>query len=189
MLLIEPGQQVGVRHAQHTSVKKAVVQGVSAGELTLKLVDALELQPGDALQLEIAQPQDALYVVDARVTEVEAGDATCTLVLRGVPRRLQRRQSRRIPARLQSQYILLEQDQEHNVGLILDISRDGALLAVPEPLDLSCGLMLFFELFTGKDEQLTTGVRGKVIREHLSSRENLYSYGVVFDRPLELLAG
>jgi len=85
MFMFMPGQRVSVRRAQHPSLQPARLLEVGASELTLKLDEEVELKPGDALRLEMAQQQDALYVVDARVKETGTG-GICPLALRGEPK-------------------------------------------------------------------------------------------------------
>ena len=145
--------------------------------------------PGDLLKLYAAQHQDALYIVSVRVQDDVKPGNIFDLKIRGELYPLQRRHSQRIPTRLEALYVLQEQQAGYRKGLIMDISAGGALLSVGEPLDLFSKIMLVFDIFTGKDNALTTEMSGKVIREHGSSRKDAHSYGVEFDRPLSLLAG
>ncbi len=193
MLHLKPGQRVKVRHIKQGITGAAVLVKAEKNELILELESGLALQWGDELELEVVQEQDALYVIDARVQETGPGN-TYTLKAPGEPYRLQRRRYKRIPTRLQAQYFLHRQEKEYRQGMILDISRGGALLFVEQPLDLLSELMLFFEFFSGEEGvALTTEMKGKVIREHVSppgsAYSSAYSYGVEFDKPFTLLAG
>ncbi len=187
MLLFKPGQRVNVRHLMQGTFCTATLLEVSEQRLALELVNDMDLNPGDELKVDIAQQQDALYIIDVKVLNV--GEKTCALEIVGDPLRLQRRQSERIPTRLQAQYLLMDQEQEYQEGMIMDISIGGALLTVRKPLKLFSELMLYFEIFTGKSDALTTGMSGKIVREHGRPRDNKYSYGVVFDNPLNLFSG
>ncbi len=171
---------------QRTSGIAIIVEG-SETDLTLELLSEMELSWGDELKLEIVQQQDALYIIDVCVRNT-GPLMRCKLDVQGEPHRLQRRCSQRIPTRLQAQYILLEKETAYRQGLIMDISKNGALLYVEEPLDLFEKLMLFIEIFTGKGDALTTGLSGKIIREHAGKKSCVYSYGIEFDKSLTLFA-
>ncbi len=188
MLLLKPGQRVNLRHKEKDTYLSGTILAVEGQRLTLSLEGSLSLERGDWLKLDVVQQQDALYIIDGRVLDVDP-EQNLTLEFMGEPHRLQRRQSQRIPARLQAQYLILEDELEYRPGMVMDISRGGALLSVQEPLSLLSDLLLFFDIFTGKGDLLTTGVSGRVVREHVSSKERVYSYGIEFDKPLNLLAG
>ncbi len=191
MLLFKPGQRVSVRHLNQGAFSSAILLEVSEHRMALELFSDMDLRPGDPLKVDIAQQQDALYIIDTRVLNVE--EKNCALEVLGDPMRLQRRQSERIPTRLQAQYLLMEgeeeQEQGYQEGVIMDISMGGALLNVSKPLDLFSELMLYFEIFTGKSEILTTGMSGKIVREHRIAQNDKYSYGIAFNSPLNLLSG
>ena len=76
---------------------------------------------------------------------------------------------------------------------ILNISRGGALLMVKTPLELMGELQLFFEIPLNKEREISTGMKGKVVREHLPATgghdEWQYSYGVEFEEPFYALSG
>ncbi len=188
MLLLKPGQRVNLRHKEKEIYLSGTIKAVEGQRLTLSLEGSPSLESGEWLKLDMVQQQDALYIIDARVLNLDP-EKNVILEFMGEPHRLQRRQSQRIPARLQAQYLILEEELEYRPGMVMDISRGGALLSVQEPLNLLSDLLLFFDIFTGKGDLLTTGVSGRVIREHVSSKEKVYSYGIEFDKPLNLLAG
>ena len=182
-----------MRHIRQGTAGEAILLEGEKNELILELDSDLALQQGDELDLEIVQEEDALYIMDARVLDTRPGN-TYVLKLLGEPSRLQRRRHKRIPTRLQAQYLLHSQNTQYRQGLILDISRGGALLFVEQPLQMLSELVLSFEFFTGEEgDALTTEMSGKVIREHRcppdSTYRSAYNYGVEFDKPFTLLAG
>ena len=187
MVRLKAGQRVNVWHVQKDIPLEATLLEAGENEWAVTLEGRVDVRPGDTLKLEYARPGDALYVFEACLLEVGAGQV-CTLEMLGVPCRLQRRESRRLPVVLTAQYLLLENKRELLQGLIRDMSRDGALLCVESRLKPGSGLFLIFEVSSGRG-MLTTGICGKVVREHPGLDVWDYSYGVAFHKPLALLAG
>jgi len=112
MLYLKPSQQLKVRHIKQGITATAILLESKENELLLELKSDLALQWGDELELEFVKDQDALYRINARV--LKAGpERTCTLKVLGEPYRLQRRRSKRIPTRLQAQY--LTQSEEDGI--------------------------------------------------------------------------
>ena len=190
-MLIKPGRQVRVRVQNRGSSGFAAIQDVGMNTFSMSLLNGMVLKRGDVIELEVAQWEDALYRLRARVMESGIGGA-CILKEVGEPLRLQRRQCQWIPTRLYSEYLLLPQrlqDWKFQQGLILDISNGGALLSLAEPLELRRNLWVIFEVFLRRGKTLATGVRGDVLREHSSHGVNGHCYGLKFDRPLALPTG
>ncbi|MGI6327374.1 MAG: PilZ domain-containing protein [Dethiobacteria bacterium] len=170
---------------------------VTAGEkeFSLAIMSVLSLYPGDEITLEAPQREDALYIIRATVLEVLDGGA-CILKQLGEEQRWQRRKSGRIPVNYRAEYVLLSEKVDVNSfkqAKILNISRGGALLMVKTPLELMGELQLFFEISLNREREISTGMKGKVVREHLLATgdhdEWQYSYGVEFEEPFYALSG
>lgn len=190
-MLIKPGRKVSVRSMNGSSACLAAVLDVGKGTFSMSLLNGMVLKRGDVVELEVAQWEDALYLLKARVMESGIGGA-CILKEVGEPFRLQRRQCQRIPTRLCSEYLLLPQrlqDWKFQQGLILDISNGGALLSLVESLEAGRNLWIIFQVLLRRGDALSTGVKGEVLREQRSNGVNGYCYGIKFDRPLGLLTG
>lgn len=196
-MLIKPGNQIKIKVLKNKSEGEASIVSSGNSGSCLVIVSELSLSPGDEVELEVPQREEALCIIRASV--VEAGpDREYTVQLQGEPQHLQRRRSERIPANHRAEYILLSNKDKHDFheGLILNISRNGALLAVKEPLQLSNELFLIFDikLHTLPGERVVpTGIGGKVVREHFPLEEGSgewgYNYGVEFEKPFSALTG
>ena len=186
MVRLKAGQRVNVWHIERGIPLEATLLEAGENEWAVTLEGRVAVRPGDELKLEYARPGDALYVFEACLLEVGAGQV-CTLEMLGVPCRLQRRESRRLPVILTTQYIMKKNKRELLQGLIRDISRDGVLLCVESGLDPGSDLFLIFEVPSGRGSLLTTGISGKVVREHQNEED--CNYGVAFHKPFALMAG
>ena len=188
-MLIRPGRQVILKVQDRGSAGRASVLDVGKGTFSLSLKNGITLKRGDVIELGIPQQGDALYLLKACV--VESGiRGSCILKEVGEPFRWQRRHSQRIPASLKSEYILLPQrvqDWVFRQGLILDISRGGALISMEEELKLSSELFFIFEVYLRRGEPFPTGVRGQVVRMHCRAGVDGYCYGMKFNKPFALL--
>ncbi len=195
-VFLKPGYQVKIRDLKNRATDEATILELRTPEKLQVSLCRLRLNPGDIIELEIPQRGEALCVFQAEVLEAGASEGH-TLQLLGEPRLLQRRKSQRIPVHHRAEYILLSAKkamQDFHEGLLLNISRDGALLAVKEPLTLCSELFLIFEvnLYTLPGEKVVpTGIGGKVVSEHFplvgSAGEWDYSYGVAFEKPFAAL--
>lgn len=197
-MLLKPGNQVKIiDRKKNTSDDAVIITAVTAGEkeFSLAIKSVLSLYPGDEITLEAPQREDALYIIRATVLEV-LGGGTCILKQLGEEQRWQRRKSGRIPVNYRAEYVLLSEKIDVNSfkeAKILNISRGGALLMVKTPLELMGELQLFFEIPLNKEREISTGMKGKVVREHLPATgghdEWQYSYGVEFEEPFYALSG
>jgi len=197
ILLIKPGNQVKIIDKKNKASGMASVLRVSEREISLVLLSALRLNPGDMVELEAPRWEDALYVFPASVLEI-GENQECTLLKLGEAKRLQRRSSERLPADHSAEFILISEKKPERIfreAYILNISKTGALLTVEEPLDPKSELLLMFELILHtitKDRVVPTAVKGKVVREYSippeGSRWRRYSYGVEFEKPFTALA-
>ena len=185
---IKPGQQLKLRHRERDTLLSGTLTGVGEKELTLALEDAFSLTPGDEMELELDQEQDAPYIFKARVKECGPGNI-CTLELLGEASPMERRRYPRLPTNFRVRYYIRpEQAGERQClqGEIRDISSGGALLTTQEPLTLERELMLVLDLPMGRKEAFTTGIGGRVVREEHKGNSEQYSYGVEFSRHLAL---
>jgi len=189
-MLLKPGKHVKVRHKQSGDTAEASISDVTERELTLLLSPDLTLYPGDEIELELYQWEDALYLCQAVVKKVSENKVMVLLGKAGL-RRLQRRKAERIPANVKAEYALLPKKDPgpFQKGLIQNISRNGVLLSVEEPLEIRSRLYLMFEIPLPRGKAFTTGISGNVVREHRGPAQTEHSYGVEFDKPLAFLAG
>jgi c-di-GMP-binding flagellar brake protein YcgR len=197
-MLLKPGNEVKIiDRKKNTSGDAVIMTAVTAGEkeFSLAIMSVLSLYPGDEITLEAPQREDALYIIRATVLEVLDGGA-CILKQLGEEQRWQRRKSGRIPVNYRAEYVLLSEKVDVNSfkqAKILNISRGGALLMVKTPLELMGELQLFFEISLNREREISTGMKGKVVREHLLATgdhdEWQYSYGVEFEEPFYALSG
>ena len=186
MLSLKTGQLLQLRKG-NICVTGTLME-IGGGELTLSLEGYMALMPGDEIELEVPQDKEAPYLLRGRLEEVGPGGA-CTLEVIGEAFLSERRQFYRIPTNFQVEYFLLTEEPgepEHLQGKILDISSGGAFLSTGEPLELDCQLMLLLEISPGWKEEFTTGIGGKVVREHKGQPPFAYGYGVEFNRRLAL---
>lgn len=189
MLLIQPGKQVRIRDRKRKGQAEASVQGIDEKKLHLSLLSERYFHPGEVVEVEVPQREDAAYLIQARVLEGHANQQYILLEL-AEPVRIQRRRAERMPARLSVEYQLLPKKGRdfYPRGLIVDISTVGALLAVEKPLQVGDELMIIFEV---SRKGFSTGLSARVVREaRLPSgyEEKLqYSYGVEFKTPLSAL--
>ena len=206
--ILTPGCRVKIRNPKNKTAEKATILELHAPDMDILKVSACEpgSNHGDRIELDVPKKEKALCIFQAEVLEGGAGKGSI-LHLLGKPKILQRRKSRRKPVHHRAEYILLmvkRPKEDFHPSLLLNISRDGALLATREPLNLCTALFLIFEvnlhvLFGGK--VLPTGIGGKVVREH-SSHSSLkvdvpggdagageweHSYGIAFDKPFVAL--
>ena len=188
MLPIKPGQQLKVRHSKRGTPVAGTLLESGGSDLTLTLENAMSLERGDEVVLELDQEQDAPYIFKARVKECGLGN-TFTLELLGEASPMERRRYSRLPTNVRARYYIRSERPGETVchqGEIRDISSGGALLTTQEPLTLERELMLMFELPMGRKEAFTTGIGGRVVREQHKGISEQYSYGVEFSRHLAL---
>ena len=186
----QPGRRVTVKQYQSGSSAEAFILDVTEKEFALRLSAGLDLSPGDEIELELYQWEDALYLCQAVVKKVSENKVMVLLGKAGL-RRLQRRKAERIPANVKAEYALLPKKDPgpFQKGLIQNISRNGVLLSVEEPLEIRSRLYLMFEIPLPRGKAFTTGISGNVVREHRGPAQTEHSYGVEFDKPLAFLAG
>jgi len=194
-MFLKPGRRLRVKHSRSGDSAEASILSAAEKEIILQLSPGLNLYPGDEIELELRRWGDALCILQASVLEVSENKVYVLQEQTGL-RRPQRRRSDRIPANIWTEYLLLPKKDFDNYreGLIQNISRHGVLLTVQEPLNLHSRLFLVFEAPSGRGAAYTTGLKGRVVREHRApgkgdSSYGVYSYGVEFDRPLTLSTG
>lgn len=189
-MLLKPGNQVKIINRKKNASGDALVLNADEMEFSLVLLSDLSLSPGDEIELEAPQREDALYIIRACVLE-ERIDGSYNLKQLGEVQRWQRRKSERIPVNYRAEYILLF-EKTFKEGKILNISRGGVLLSVKNPIQMMCELQLFFEIPLNLGNKISTGMKGKVVREHFPAagggEEWQYSYGVEFEEPFSALA-
>jgi len=184
MLQLMPGQQMNLKHTESRSCVPGMLTGIDDKKLTLLVSEAIKLQPGDELELEIPQAEDALYVLPCSYLE-SVTSRTCVIKPRGEANRRQRRSSNRIPTKLKAKYILLSGSSLKKgsaEGEILNISREGALVSVDKPLKINSDIMLTFEIRMGMVKAFTTSIVSKVVRNQDSRTPGKILYGVAFKR-------
>ncbi len=192
-MLLKPGNQVKIINRKMNASGDALILSAGEIEFSLVLLSGLKLSPGDEIELEAPQREDALYVIRACVLgkESDGSNGSYNLKQLGEEQRWQRRKSERIPVNYCAEYILLS-EKVFKEAKILDISRGGVLLAVKNPIRMMCELQLFFEISLGWENKISTGMKGKVVREHFPAagggEEWQYSYGVEFEEPFSALS-
>ena len=195
---LKPGLRIKIRDLKTGSVVEATVLSLhdekNIVQVLLPSFPLLKFSPGDRVEFEFPQREDALYIFQTYVLEVSHKE--CVLQRLGEPKRMQRRKSLRIPANRKAEYLLRTKKKgkkDFYEGLILDISGHGALLAVKEPLSLGSELFLLFKITLPGNKIVPTGMGGKIVREHISLAKNNgewgYSYGIEFDKPFSALTG
>lgn len=184
MLNLKPGQRLNVQHIKSENSVPGTLKEINEKKLTLLLHRAINLERGDKLELEVSLSEDALYVLPGSYLETFAGD-TCTIEVQGQLSRRQRRKAVRIPANLKTRCTLLSErnrEQTSSQGEILNISSEGALVAVDRPLKIDSELMLTFEVPMGIIKDITTSIISKVVRAHENPACGKNIYGVEFQR-------
>ncbi len=197
-MFLKPGNQVKIiDRKKNISGDALILTAVTTGEreFSLTAMSVPGLCPGDVVALEAPQREDALYIIHAAVLAV-LDNGTCILRQLGEEQRWQRRKSWRIPVNYRAEYILLSEKIDENSfkeAKILNISRGGALLMVKAPLELMVELQLFFEIHLNREKEISTGMKGRVVRKHSPAAnggdEWQYSYGVEFEEPFYALSG
>lgn len=198
-----PGYQVKVSNPKSSTTDETTILGLHAPDILQVSSCRLELNPGDNIKLEVPRRGKGLCVFKAKVMEGDSSEGHL-LHLSGKPKLLQRRRSRRRSVYHRAEYILTAaktNNEDFRAGLILNISRDGALLATKESFTLFEEIFLIFEInlhtLTGENV-VPTGIGGKVVRKHSilkadTSEEDTgvwewsYSYGISFDKPFVAL--
>ena len=186
MLSLKPGQPLQLRKG-NICVTGTLVE-IGETELTLSLEGDMDRMTADELELEIPQEKEAPCLLRGRVKRLCPGNI-CTLELIGESSLKERRQFQRIPTNFKAQYLLIperEGKREHLEGEILDLSSGGALLTTEDPLAVDSELLLTFQIPLGKEEGFTTGLGGRVVREHSKLTSLAYGYGVEFNRRLAI---
>jgi len=195
-MLLNPGDKIRIRDVKDGIIGDASVVRFEENELSAILFSEIELPLSGEAELEIPYEEDALYIYRAKVSAIDE-EQQYSVQLIGEPQLLQRRRSQRIPTNHRAEYILSSKNNfgsEFHEGMILNISRTGALLAVKESLPLCDGLFIVFEINAPtlpEQKVIPTGIKGKVIREHSRRKavEWYYTYGVEFEKPFSALAG
>ena len=197
-MLLRPGNHVIIIDKKNKASFEASILSVVERGFSLVLLSEMRLYPGDEIELEVPQREDALYVLQAKVLKAGENQEYTLQELDGTQRR-QRRKSRRIPVNHRAECILLSDNKYDNdflEGKIMNISRGGALLTVKNPLQMMSELQIIFEISLNKERAVSTGMKGKVVREHVppldsAREENVrqweYSYGVEFEKPFAVL--
>lgn len=195
-VFFKPGYQMKIRVLKSNATDEVTLVGFHTPEIIKVSLCRLKLKPGDQIELEVPRWGEALCIFRAKVLEVDANENP-TLKLLGAPRLLQRRKSRRIPVCQEAEYILLTEGEAGHIfhyGLLLNISRDGALLAVKEPLTLGREIFLIFEVnlcVLPEEKAIPTGMGGRVVRKHLPAakyaEEWSHGYGLSFSKPFVAL--
>jgi hypothetical protein len=192
-MLLTPGNRVKIIDRKKNVSGDADILNAGEREISLVLLSDLGLNPGDEIELETPQREDALYIIRASVLEACKG-GTYNLKRLGEKQRWQRRKFERFPVNYRAGYILLFEKVDFDSfkeGMILNISRGGVLLMVKTPLQLMSELQLFFEIPLNRERGISTSMKGKVVREHLPAAggEWQYGYGVEFEEPFYALSG
>jgi c-di-GMP-binding flagellar brake protein YcgR len=193
-MILKSGNRVKVIDRKKNVSGDATILSAGEREFSLTMLSNLELNPGDEIELEASKREDALYIIRASVLGT-GKDGSYNLKQLGEEQRWQRRKSERIPVNYRAEYILLDKIcvNSFQEARILNISRGGALLEVKTPLQLMSELQLFFEIPLNRGEEVSTGMKGKVVREHLPAEgadlgEWQYSYGIEFEEPFAALS-
>lgn len=198
---LKPGSRLNITDLNSNVAGEAEILDLCPGEHSLLLLTEMTFNPGDTVIIEAPRWEDGLYLFQAAVRRRDESNGAYELRLMGKPQLLQRRRAERIPANQPMEYVLLSEkkkDQDFHEGLILNISRTGALLAVKEPLRLDCQLFLIFELNVNRDplpreKTIPTGIVGRVVREHPLKAAACPTwercYGVEFEKPFAALTG
>lgn len=184
-MLLKSGKRVKVRHKQSGEYAEVAILNADEQELILLILSDLKLYPGDEIELEFLHCKGAFYILQASVLEVNENKVYVLLEQAGLCR-LQRRKAERTPAKLNAEYHLLpkKDPRPFQEGSIQNISQNGMLLSVKEPLELGSELFLTFEVPGGRGKACTTGIKGKVVREHRGPTQKEHNYGVEFERPI-----
>ena len=189
MLQLMPGQQMNLKHNENRSCVPGMLTGIDDKKLTLLLSETIKLQPGDELELEIPQAEDALYILPCSYLETVTS-RTCIIKTLGEANRRQRRSSTRIPTNLKAKYTVLSGSslkKGSSEGEILNISSEGALVSVNKPLKINSDIMLTFEIRMGLAKAFTTSIVSKVVRSHDNRTPGKILYGVAFKRSFNLI--
>jgi len=194
---LKAGSRIKIMDIKEKKAVEAAIIHVCDGCFTLRLGEELRLNVGERVKIEAPRREEGLYLLEAAVLERGENNIYCLQPL-GEAKLLQRRRAERIPANQPTEFVLLSEkgkDRDFHEGLILDISRTGALLASKEPLNLHSELFLIFELNLQSlpgEKFVPTGIAGKVVREHhpreISCLRWRYCYGVEFDRPFAAMS-
>jgi c-di-GMP-binding flagellar brake protein YcgR len=148
------------------------------------------LKPGERVQIETAQKDDATYFSEATVVEIKRSkNHICVLQDIAKFRRVQHRRFARLPVNLEAKYAILPQQRLYD-GLIMNISSGGAIFATQNPLQVGCSLQLTFEIELDPGKKVSLDVEGEVVREFANFSENnfkwKYSYGIKFEISVSL---
>ena len=209
---LKPHQQVRLLKSQALEQYDAVVLHADRDRCSVSVKGAppQAFAPGEQLVVEFTRWQDGLYVIQARVKEIQEGTAesphetptgppaesqgaTCRLEIQVTGSGLvQRRRAERMTVNIPAEYAPLQEkslDQEMPKGLILNISHTGALLSLEQPLEVGSELLLMFEVSLNR-EKVPIGTTGQVVRAHeKGSRPGVsYCYGIQFKKPQTVLA-
>jgi c-di-GMP-binding flagellar brake protein YcgR len=187
MVQLWPGRRVKVRHVISGNIVPGTLTETDGDALTVLLDSTISYQPGDEIELEVPQAEDALYIFHGDLLEDIMGNIL-TVKVKEEPIRCQRRNSKRIPANLQASYTLLSEKDEalrSARGEILDISKNGALVSADKPLKLNSAIMLTFEFRKDAVKAFTTSLMGEVVRLHSNRSPGKNIYGVEFQRNFE----
>ena len=189
-MILKSGNRVKVIDRKKNASGDATILSAGEREFSLTMLSNLELNPGDEIELEASKREDALYIIASVLVPQRWFQTSST-----GRRALERRKSERIPVNYRAEYILLDKIcvNSFQEARILNISRGGALLEVKTPLQLMSELQLFFEIPLNRGEEVSTGMKGKVVREHLPAEgadlgEWQYSYGIEFEVPFAALS-
>ena len=193
---LNSGNKITVRDIKKQTVNDASVIKSYNDDSIFVLFSGEELGLGEVVELELPYKEDSVYIFRAKVIEVNA-NKQFTIQLAEAPKLVQRRASQRIPANNKAEYILSSENQcgkDLSEGLLLNISKTGALLAAKETLPVKASLFLTFDIYipdTSGQKTIPTGIMGKIIREQKVEKDPkwYYSYGVRFDKPFTVFTG
>ncbi len=179
-MILKSHEQIKVKHKQSGRNAEASIINTDGKEFSLLLLSALELFPGDEIELEFFWWDNTSYIVQANVIET---DANMVHVLQDRENlcRMQRRKFQRILSNAKVEFVLLPEKDPQTLqeGYIQDISRNGLRLSVKKPLEIGSKLYLMFEDAPCNETNFTVAVNGKVVR-----KEGKKCYGIKFDSPL-----
>lgn len=179
-MIVKSQQHVKVRHNQSGNTAEASVLEAGDKEFSLFLLSALDIFPGDEIELEFVRCSNVSYIIQGDVLETD-GNKVHVLQDKPAVCRKQRRRSPRIIANARVEFVLLpdKDPATFQEGLIQDISREGILLSAQKPLELGSELYLMFEVTPDSEKTFTAGINGKVVR-----KEDNNCYGIEFEKPL-----
>ncbi len=152
-----------------------------------------QINPGDPVRIEVAGTDEGLIVYRAQVASVR-GDWKEICLLRDFSMQtLERRGAKRFSVFTKAEYYPPEDGGKGvraEIGVVLNFSETGLLLASSVPLELEKELTISFEMNWGAVSGTPVTIAGTIVREQ-DRREKSdqgtypYSYGVKFKTPFK----